>query len=358
MRRWDWETIALVLVVKLLLFTYAAQVIATQSDGPVHWLKTWKRWDATHYLAIAARGYSAEGPDRILLAFFPLYPWLVRAATTVTRDVLSAAFVVSGLASIAIGLLMKRLVRLDEPETIARRAVWFLFILPTSFFLHIPYSEALFLALVLGCFLAARRDHWALAGILGSSACLTRITGVMLGPALVVEAFLQFRAQRRFRWRWLWIGVVPLGFVGYLWLNYHVTGNFFAFSEIQQEHWYKQFTPPWVGINDVWLRALDENPIEGLHELVFIALSLLCTIWCWFALRPSYAAWMTCNWLLVNSTTFVLSVPRYTLALFPVFILAARASRGRPVVFAGLSICSLLFLALYAGRFVRGLWAF
>ncbi|MGZ4986163.1 MAG: hypothetical protein ACXV8A_08745, partial [Chthoniobacterales bacterium] len=70
------------------------------------------------------------------------------------------------------------------------------------------------------------------------------------------------------------------------------------------------------------------------------------------------AMWVTGNFLLVTSTSFVLSVPRYTLTFFPLFILVARACRGRPLLFAGVTIFSLLSLGLYAGRFARGLWAF
>ena len=89
-----------------------------------------------------------------------------------------------------------------------------------------------------------------------------------------------------------------------------------------------------------------------------VAIITVCTVWSWFRLRPSYSVWITLNWLLINSTAFVLSVPRYTLTLFPVFILFARATSGRRFRFAMLTIWSLLYFALYAGRFVRGLWAF
>ena len=41
----------------------------------------------------------------------------------------------------------------------------FLLIFPTAYFLHIGYTESLFLALVLGSFLAARTDRWWLAGL-------------------------------------------------------------------------------------------------------------------------------------------------------------------------------------------------
>ncbi len=357
-RTWDWSTIALILGIKVLLFTFAVQAVASLSTSHLDWLEIWNQWDATHYLRLAQHGYVGAGNGRVSLVFFPLYPWLVRAAAFIVHNYMVAAFVVSGIASVAAGLLLQKLVRLDESEAISRDAVWFLFIFPTSYFLHIGYTESLFLALTLGCFLAARKDHWELAGLLGAGACLTRVNGLILGPALAAEVILQYWQTRRINLRWLWLGVVPLGFLGYLWLNHEVTGDYFAFTKIMQEHWYKKFASPWFGIHDVWLRALGMNVNEGLNEFVAVAIITVCTVWSWFRLRPSYSVWITLNWLLINSTAFVLSVPRYTLTLFPVFILFARATSGRRFRFAMLTIWSLLYFALYAGRFVQGLWAF
>ncbi len=282
----------------------------------------------------------------------------MRATEFFTRDYLVAAFVVSGIASVATALLLERLARCDESEEVARNAVWFLFIFPTSFFLHIGYTESLFLALTLGCFLAARKERWAVAGLLGAAACLTRVNGLILLPALATEVGLQYWQTRRINPRWLWLGLVPFGFLGYLWLNHEVTGDYFAFTKIMHEHWYKKFAPPWVGIYDVWLRTLGLNITEGLNELIAVVLISVCAIWSWLRLRPSYSVWITLNWLLITSTAYILSVPRYTLTLFPVFLLFAKATTGRRFWFAMLTIWSLLYLALYTGRFAQGLWAF
>ena len=357
-RAWDWSTIALILGIKVLLFTFAVQAVATLSTSHGTWLEIWNRWDASHYLRLAEHGYATSGDTRVSLVFFPLYPWLVRGAAFFVRNYMAAAFLVSGIASIAVGLLLQKLVRLDESEAVARNTVWFLFIFPTSYFLHIAYTESLFLALTLGCFLAARNERWELAGLLGAGACLTRVNGLILGFALATEVIHQYWKTRRINLRWLWIGVVPLGFLGYLWLNHEVTGDYFAFTKIMHEHWYKKFASPWFGIHDLWLRALGLNVNEGLNELVAVAILSICTVWSWFRLRPSYSVWITLNWVLITSTAFVLSVPRYTLTLFPVFILFARATSGRRFWFAMLTIGSLLYFALYAGRFAQGLWAF
>ncbi|MBA3543411.1 MAG: hypothetical protein H0T83_03090 [Chthoniobacterales bacterium] len=357
-RRWDWPTIALILGLKALILTFGVQAVASLTTAHPGWLEIWNQWDAMHYLRLAEQEYSAAGDTRVSLVFFPLYPWLVRVAAFLVRDYHVAAFVVSGFASVAAGLLLLRLARCDEGEEVARNTVWFLFIFPTSFFFHIGYTESLFLALTLGCFLTARRGRWELAGLLGAAACLTRVNGLILGPALATEVILEYWQTRRINLRWLWLGVVPLGFLGYLWLNHEVTGDFFAFTKIMHEHWYKKFASPWFGIHDVWLRARGMNVNEGLNEFIAVVLISVCMVWSWFRLRPSYSVWITLNWLLINSTAFVLSVPRYALTLFPVFILLSRATTGRRFWFAMLTIWSLVYLALYTGRFVQGLWAF
>lgn len=355
--RWNWSTVALVVCLKALIFIFAVQSVITLRRQYSGWLEIWNRWDAVHYLFLAENGYVSEGDGRFAIVFYPLYPWLTRLVAFLTPSYISAAFIVSGLASIAAALLLQRLARLDESRAVARNAVWFLLIFPTSFFLHIGYTESLFLALTLGCVLAARTERWWLAGLLGACACLTRVNGLLLGPVLAVEAFSQCWTTRRINWRWLWIGILPCGFLAYLWINYHVTGNPFAFSKILEEHWYKKFTAPWLGIRDVYWR-LPGDVMEGQHELFYICVGFICIIWSWLRLRPSYALWITLNWLLINSTAFILSVPRYMLTLFPVFILLSQVSTGRRLIFAVLTAFSLLFLGLYSSRFVQGLWAF
>jgi hypothetical protein len=362
----DGKVIATVLITKLFVLTFGAQayqvVKETRLDPSNSFLGIWKRWDALHYLKIAETGYTGVGDDRFLIVFFPLYPFLVSIASFLTRDYILAGFLVTALASVAAGLVFRELVRLDYPEKTARLAVLFLFIFPTSYFLHIPYTESLFLALVIGCFLAARKRMWFAAALLGSLACMTRINGLILVLALAFEIWEEYRETRSFNRSWLFLALVPMGFGFYLFLNFLLTGSPTMFLVYQKEHWYRYFRVPWEGIWETYLRIFNPKAVDaqmmGVQEMLFVLIGFCATLVGWPILRGSYRVWMAANWLIFVSTSFVLSVPRYTITLFPLFILMAATAR-RSWSLNVLFICwSILFLALFITQFVRGLWAF
>jgi hypothetical protein len=364
---WDGRVVAFVLGVKALVIFFAAQAYTVWKDERLgsfyEWLSIWNRWDAPHYLDIARTGYVREGVESRWIVFYPLYPWLVRAASFLLRDELVSAFFISALASVAAGLLLYRLALLDEDERVARASVIFMFVFPTSYFLHIGYTESLFLALALATMLAARARRWPLAGLLGALACMTRVNGLALLPALAFEAWEEYRAGgRRLRARWLWALLPASGFGVYLLINWSVKGHPFEFLRMQDEYWYRTFAWPWDAIAAAWRMSLGAKPSDALmvgwQEFFFVLLGLGLTAWAWARMRASYAAWMTFNWLLWTCTKFVLSVPRYTLVLFPAYIIFARASARRPEAGALIAIWSLLFLSLFIARFSQGYWAF
>ncbi|MDQ6913474.1 MAG: hypothetical protein M3128_11440, partial [Verrucomicrobiota bacterium] len=193
LRGLDGKVISGVLFAKFTLFAFAFLAVPTFSGKWRSFWELWNRWDALRYLQLAREGYLTTGEARFNLVGLPLFPWLTRAVSWSGCDVRVAAFVVSGVASIAAALLLLKLLRLDEPDAANLYAVWFLFIYPTSYFLHIAYTEATLLALVLGSFLAARKQAWLVAGVLGGLASLTRLPGIVVLPALLFEAWEQWR---------------------------------------------------------------------------------------------------------------------------------------------------------------------
>jgi hypothetical protein len=358
----DWLVIGWALTIKGLLFGFAAKSFQVLEDkslpGRYGWLEIWNRWDATQYQQLAQFGYGSTGVFKAW--FYPLFPWCIRWVAWLNGNYLVSAFIMSGAASVAAAILLRRIVQLEYSADVALRAVWFFLIFPTAYFLHIGYAESLFLALVLGCIMAARTERWWLAGILGALCWMTRANGIILIPTLAVEAAHQYIMTRRWQWRWLWIAIVPTGFGIYLLLNWKVTGHPFAFLRMRKGLFAMSASWPWVGIREAILnlrRAPNQAEMVGMQELYFVALGFVCAIASWIKLRPLYAMWITGNWLLTTSVTFVESMPRYSLTMFPIFVLFALVAKNR-FWNAVITVWSLLFLALFASLFVRGWWAF
>ncbi len=353
-----------VIAIKLLLFLVGVKSYPmlwdTYEPRPDKWLQIWDQWDFGYYREIAEFGYGAYGAGDGSLAFYPLFPWLMRLVTYIIRSYLIAGLLISGIASVIAAIALRRLVQLDYAGSVAMRSVWFFLIFPTAYFLHVPYSESLFIALALTCLMTARTERWWIAGLLGALCWMTRGVGVVLVPALAAEAAQQYYARRRWDWRWVWIAIVPAGFAVYLLINWHITGSAFAFLQTRRVSFHQSFALPFVGIRQaIKAHYLGANEAEmvGVQELVFVALSFVCMILSWIKLRSVYAVWMTAMWFLVTSMSFFQSVPRYTLTMFPIFILFAVLGRNR-FWSAAITVWSLLFFALFAVLFARGEWAF
>jgi hypothetical protein len=361
----DRRVLVFVLGIKVLLFGFGVAVMHAASNRALNPTENafsiWNGWDAPAYLSLAEHGYQSTGDFRFLLVFFPLFPWLVRLLAPVCGGYAAAALWLSTVASLVLAVLLRRLAALDDPD-LGESTVFFLFVFPTAYFLHIGYTESLFLALTLGAFLAARQRRWRLAGALGAFAGLARINAVVLVPALAAEAFLEYRRERRWRTDWLWLTLPLLGLAAYLLLNETVGGHPLRFLDYQAEHWQRHFAWPWTAMQEGGARwfgyrrpALADK--LGFDELLFALIGLVACVMSWRRQRVSYAVWTTGTWLIFSCQSYLMSVPRYTLMLFPMFMLLARLARSRTIG-ALVAVWSLLFFALFASEFVQGRWAF
>ena len=106
--------------------TLVAVVLAVEhGTASVTWASlrdAFTHWDAISYLDIAGHGY----PPRLDYhdAFMPGYPLLVKAASLLTRDLVSAGVLVSALAELAALLFIHELVSRERDGRAAKFAVW------------------------------------------------------------------------------------------------------------------------------------------------------------------------------------------------------------------------------------------
>jgi hypothetical protein len=355
--------IALAFLVTLGSYGLAYLGVVLLSDRvPENLFGMWLRWDAVHYIQIARDGYGTDPESRFLIVWPPLYSWLVRAFDVFVGDIHRAGLLVSFVSFAGASALLYRLVALDFPERVAMRTVLYTAIFPTAYFLHAAYSEALFLLLVLGSFYAARRERWALAGVLGGLATFTRITGFGLIPALAVEYLIQKRFRpTEIRPNVLYIGLVPLGFAVYMLVNYVVKGDPLAFLEIAQDRHFKYLAPPWVGIERVWATAMGAQPrgqwIIVVFEIGLGLAALVVAVVAAFRLRLSYGVFVVLAWANFGFNSWWISTARYLIVLFPAFIVLALWGERR-IVHASICFAFLTTYTILMLVYVQGPWTF
>jgi hypothetical protein len=133
--------IVIPLTVGTFLFSYIPYVL-DQEDFASPLIDIWNRWDTSHYLNIAERGYSETniGERGRLIVFFPFYPLLIKLFALVLQSYLFSALLVSNLSYVIASIYLYKLVLLDYPEEASLRAVFFLSIFPTAYFLHAGYT--------------------------------------------------------------------------------------------------------------------------------------------------------------------------------------------------------------------------
>jgi hypothetical protein len=342
---------------------------ATQpSESWHHVFTAWERHDALWFLRISAFGYRTDDASA---AFFPLYPVVSRGvANLLGNHWLLGAYVVSNVALVVGLTVLYRLTALEFSDRTARRAVLYLAVFPTAFFLYAPYTESLFLALSVGCLYAARRSAWLLAGYLGAMAALTRSTGLLLVLPLLIEAVLQARAYEgavRGRLRLLASGLAAAGAVVAGLLAYFLYWERFAGDwrrplDVQGSNWSRERSWPWETIRD----GLREGTAYfggypgGYHtvDLVLVLLALGAGVWILLRTRLTYGIYYWAALLFPMTLAFggrpFLSMPRFLLVMFPLFWALARLSerwKAHDAVVAasacGLGLLSILYVNWY-----------
>jgi hypothetical protein len=158
----------------------------------------WTQFDAWEFIHISRDGYWYRAGARAPTSFFPLYPLAIRALRPVVGDPVVAAVAVSAAAGLAATVLFWRWCQRVEVAAPARTGALALFLLyPWGWFLYgVPFSDSLFVALVIAALLLVERDRLVAAGLVGALATAARPTGVALVPALVLLALERAGALR------------------------------------------------------------------------------------------------------------------------------------------------------------------
>jgi hypothetical protein len=330
---------------------YGHAVAEHLSPNAHPFINMWARWDAGWYLAIAQQGYSFVPGKQSNVAFFPLYPNLIRVVhylVPLPGDAgwLLVGITVSNAALVGALIYLYQLVRLDYDRSTAARAVLYLCVFPTTLFLSAVYSESLFLALVVSAFYYARSGRWLVVGGISAAAALCRSPGVLLIASLAFE----YLSQKEFQWRrirpdCLALFVAPLAVAGYLtFLRWRFGGwNILSKTETNQG-WDRHLTMPWNTLIHSFPGINSFKGFHGAFEFFFTLALLGLAIFGCFRLRLSYSIYSAVSLVFIASWGELRSAPRFGLVIFPAIIALALLGQNRPFSRAYLVFSTILAL--------------
>jgi len=295
-------------------------------------ISPWANFDGVYYLLIAAEGYTVNA------GFFPLLPLSIYLATSIFGNLLAfsplqyftALFQVS-LYFLTSLILMYKLIRIDFSNKVALWSIVFMLIFPSSFFFVSIYSESLFLLLSVSAFYFARKKRWLLASLCGGLLTSTRLVGIAIIPALIFEFVKQEKTL--FKTKALSLLITALGILGYMIFNLAKWGNAFYFIQAQGSFQNNRSVAAPVFLPQTLFRYIKIFlTVSPTHFEWFVALlefsSFIFAVVMLFVMwkkkiRLSYIIFaLICFLIPISSGTFS-ALPRYVLAMFPIFIALA-----------------------------------
>ncbi len=362
-------------------FPYADAILA-QYHLP-QWLYSWANFDGVHYLTIAEKGYVGTG---LIQAFFPFLPFILLHSLYLLTgghlNTLLTGLVITNVAMLFCLILWYVFLK----SFLSKQKAWFgvvlLLVFPTSLFFGALYTESIFLAAVIGAFLAARKQSWIWCSMFTLIATATRIVGVFLLPALAIEAWLQWREQQGPKlmakdvttqlthflgtsWRQLvLIGIGGLGTVFYMVYLAQTFGDPLYFLHVQSEFGAGRTESLVIYPKVLWRSIkilLTLNPLTLRYyssALEFLAgsLGLLGLVVSAWKVRLSYLIFALGAFFLPTFTGTFSSMPRYLLVCFPLYLLLIELLATRPQlrsIVLGIFIVSLVVNTIL---FIQGYW--
>ncbi|MFI1076079.1 hypothetical protein [Streptomyces puniciscabiei] len=328
-----------------------------------------RSWDSVWYLGIAAHGYGHDLPSsdpgpHSDLAFFPLYPALLRAVTALAPvgggiAGLLISWTAAAVAAAGIHAVGSRLH--GRATGIALVLLWGL--LPHSVVLSMAYTEPVLAAFAAWSLYALLTRRWLWAGALAAVAGLARPNGFAVAAAVLAAAGAEvWRRRGRVSHR-LWTGaaLAPLGWTAYvLWVGRRKGDLFGGYFEVQRL-WGSTFDFGHGSLRFVRAMLLHGSPFVFPMVLVLVAAATVLYALLLLDRAPLPLLVFSGVLLLIalGGSGFFESKPRFLLPAFPLLLpLAqglARTARARPwhatvlvAALAGLSHGYGAYLVVYA----------
>ena len=281
----------------------------------------WQRFDVNWYLVIAQQGYGFVSGD---VHFPPLFPAMIRLLTVIFQNDFVSALLLSQFALYLLVKLLYDLFTEWKTEEIARRALIFLLIFPTSFFFFSAYTEAIFMSFAILCLESIRKGRWHWVGFWIFCAILVRLQGIALLLPLA-WGILQTRFRNIRYIDLLFAGLSPaIGLSVYLLIR--AKGGDASVIPLTEANLHARIAPPWENVRYSLQYILDGSAgyIDFLNLVIFVFFSVLLVVH-WKKFPIEYALFSAASMIVLAmrlvDTQPLNSMIRYVLTIFPIFYL-------------------------------------
>ena len=319
-------------------------------------------WDGRWYEKIVLHGYPMSVPQgdfyegtgrqvQSAIAFFPLYPMLVRALDAVLPGSAAAAGVVLSLligaaATVVVWLITAKVSDLAQAD---RAAVLFCFS-PGAFVLSLVYAEGLLVLLAAACLLALLERRWALAGVLGALATATRPNAIAVACACAWAAGMAL--WRRRDWRALLAPVLaPMGMVAFFAFLWWRTGEPLIWFRVEADGWGERMD--FGRSNLEVLLAFFRHPLADPNQFVLgvsLVLTVVLVVVLVRARLPGVLNVYAGVALFLVLTSHINARPRFLFVAFPLVVALARGLRRSTfAVLAASFAASTILLTVFYG---------
>ncbi len=349
-------------------------------------------WDSEYYLSIALHGYndpgmravspasSADAPKSGLqadhptwtsvnYAFFPVYPYAMRALATPLGFLGLAPLAATTLAGVLISLAgalgavvaLGDLADRENPGD-GVRAAFYLLIWPAAIFLAQVYTEGLFLGLSFGAMAMLRRRNWVWAAALAALATGTRATGGLLLIPLF-WTWLEdggFRRLRTAQWRSALVTLASCLAPVIAYLAWRIAFGA-HFEQVETHYFGRGFLRVAGTIQSI--ADLSDYLIGGDHQAqayyavegLALAAALFTSAALWHR-QPALTFYGLATLAVALTSGAPLGFPRYVLAIPALFL--APAKWGHNIAFDRIwTLGNILILAVSSLAFSADFWA-
>jgi len=351
-----------------LLAGWAVYTLATHGNiaFATFWMKEWgiqpkpdwpflfHGWDSAWYIRIAKMGYSYPA-----YAFFPAYPFLIRAASGLTGEYFISSFMIS----FALGILAVPMFQLlaehyvSKNEAVVATLLFALFP-PIFLFTTVAYTESLFTVAVIGAWIFCLRKHYFSATVSATIATTTKVYGLLISLLLILRLFREKKMKDAFL-----AAIIPsITFAGWNAYLFNLTGDLGAYKS-SQSHWQEGWP---FGINSILRFIVELKPRFGqlappdIHAILVVTMWLLILslfgvlVVATLDVDLDFGMYATIQFLFLVAFGTVWSFLRFLPFILPVWLIAR--TKSRLITIVAIIIFLIVSLVIWYQFVVLGVW--